>query len=572
MDASNPTPTEAELESFRRQWREEVQARSRPKAGASENPQAAQSGSSSKQQPSKRSAAPAVPNNPRDADDDNEDEDQVDDGAPQQRYDGAEETESGRRVAESKPANKSVPESALEHYEEAVKRETQGNLGDSVNLYRKAFRLDSAVQDHYKKKHFPPSAFPPPKPTNPNPSNASVTVPNTAHHSLQGLPPTLTELVADFSKLSIPGLDPPTDLSPPPPCPISSLPEELLADILIHVAVSDVATFARLSLVCKRLAYLVMTEERVWRRIVAGREYGFAAMHFRWACEVSGSPLLQPTTSTRQPHLPTTLHPPPTDPSHEDEEITARREDVALATAALHAQTLIPKPYPTHRALFRSRPRIRFNGCYISTVNYTRPGASSSNTLNWASPVLIVTYYRYLRFFRDGTVISLLTTAEPHDVVAHLSKENLHQAHGGSLLPQAVMKDALRGRWRISGAPPRKAVEELAGSAAVAVPGDVGTSTALADDENDHEDQEEAQEEEEEEEGTVHIETEGVTPKYVYKLALAIGSAGRGARNNKLAWKGYWSYNRLTDDWAEFGLKNDRAFYWSRVKSWGKGL
>ena len=34
-----------------------------------------------------------------------------------------------------------VPESALEHYEKAVERETQGQLGDSLDLYRKAFKV-----------------------------------------------------------------------------------------------------------------------------------------------------------------------------------------------------------------------------------------------------------------------------------------------------------------------------------------------------------------------------------------------------------------------------------------------
>jgi F-box protein 9 len=33
------------------------------------------------------------------------------------------------------------PRSALEHYEKAVERESQGNLGDSLDLYRKAFRV-----------------------------------------------------------------------------------------------------------------------------------------------------------------------------------------------------------------------------------------------------------------------------------------------------------------------------------------------------------------------------------------------------------------------------------------------
>jgi F-box protein 9 len=33
------------------------------------------------------------------------------------------------------------PRSALEHYEKAVERESQGSLGDSLNLYRKAFKV-----------------------------------------------------------------------------------------------------------------------------------------------------------------------------------------------------------------------------------------------------------------------------------------------------------------------------------------------------------------------------------------------------------------------------------------------
>ena len=48
---------------------------------------------------------------------------------------------------------------------------------------------------------------------------------------------------------------------------------------------------------------------------------------------------------------------------------------------------LVPSPYPTYLSLFRRRPRIRFNGCYISTVNYTRPGASSPLAISWNTPL-----------------------------------------------------------------------------------------------------------------------------------------------------------------------------------------
>lgn len=116
----------------------------------------------------------------------------------------------------------------------------------------------------------------------------------------------------------------------------------------------------------------------------------------------------------------------------------------------------------------------------------------------------------------------------------------MHKNHGA--LPSAPMKDALLGRWRLTG-------PELPSSSSLTTAGDeVG---------------------QQEKEGTLLIETAGATPKYFYKMVLSLGTAGRGAKNNKLSWQGYWSYNRLTDDWGEFGLKNDRPFYWSRVKSYG---
>ena len=40
------------------------------------------------------------------------------------------------------------------------------------------------------------------------------------------------------------------------------------------------------------------------------------------------------------------------------------------------------------------------------------------------------------------------------------------------------------------------------------------------------------------------------------------------AKNTKLAWKGYWSYNKITDDWAEFTLRNDRAYAFRHVRGW----
>ena len=356
---------------------------------------------------------------------------------------------------------------------------------------------------------------------NPNPSNAPVTVPNPAHHSLGGPPvSTISQLIASFASLSIPTVEPPTEESSPPPCPISVIPSEILIGILLQTAIFDVASFARLSLVCKCFAHLVATEDRIWKRVCLGSEYGFGAMRYAWNCSISGSALPSDLNIFSLDSL----------------SITPKHEPTSPASLFPLSHT-----YPTYAIMFRQRPRIRFNGCYISTVNYIRPGGATASQVSWINPVHIVTYYRYLRFFRDGSCCSLLTTAEPADVVHYLTKENMTSyEHGQGMLPSAVMKHALRGRWRLSGNP-----------------------RGTKDDS-----------EQEEEEGNVHIETEGVDPdKYIYKMELALKSAGRtgGTRNNKLNWRGFWSYNKLTDDWAEFGLRNDKSFFWSRVKSYGKG-
>ena len=172
--------------------------------------------------------------------------------------------------------------------------------------------------------------------------------------------------------------------------------------------------------------------------------------------------------------------------------------------------------------------------------------------------MLIVTYYRYLRFYEDGSCISLLTTAEPAEVVHQLVKDNLGRSFAQGA-PGAVMNQGVRGRWRLSGDPFKE-------------------KSIMREEEEGQE--RKSEEHQEEEEGIVHIETEGAdaatkNPKYVYKMMLALQNAGGGkrgkTRNNKMAWLGYWSYNKLSDDWAEFGLKNDKPFFWSRVRSYEEG-
>jgi F-box protein 9 len=535
MEAPPANSTEEELEAFRQRWRQEVTTRAktqtRPSDRTSEPSQSGPGRPALVKQPS--NVGPSRPTGPSST--------RPDQSELLVNYhdlpDREEHLKLGNDAERPKATeHKKEPRTALEHYERAVEREGSGKMGDSVMLYRKAFKMDARVHEAYKNKHFPPVA-PMSKPAVPREvggSSRTSTVP-----LVPAQLSSISELLEAFSQLSIPPAEPETDLSDPPPCPIASIPGEILSEIFMHLAVRDLVAYGRLAQVCKRFAYNVMSEEQIWKRIALGRDVGFGAMHYHYACDWQGHSLSVPESSL----------------------------DHELSSSALY-HDLTPSIYPTYRSQFRNRPRIRFAGCYISTVNYQRPGANTESTFSWTPPVQVVTYYRYFRFFRDGTLISLLTTHEPANVVHHLTKANVHRQHAtGSSLPTAVMKDALVGRWRLSGsAPPHPSslnpelnLDDNTGPGTyIREPTPLDPITGIPIEES---------------EGDLLVETEGVAPKYMWKMQFGIGSAGRkdGTRNNKLNWKGFWSYNRLTDDWGEFGLKNDKAYYWSRVRSYGDG-
>ncbi|RDA93270.1 hypothetical protein CP533_6478 [Ophiocordyceps camponoti-saundersi (nom. inval.)] len=371
--------------------------------------------------------------------------------------------------------------SALDFYEAAMEKEAEGNMGDSLKLYRQAYRIDPRVDHRYREKHPPASP----------PATAPVPAPLPQFDSA-------ADLIASFAGLSI---VPVAEASSS--CPLAALPDELLVLVLSDVAAFDPGVLtAGAALACKRLAYLSATEQRIWRRVSLSTVYGFPAMHYRFCLDDNWEVLPDLDVHHHHPGSP-------------------------VSSAAL-----IPSTYASWSDMFRRRPRIRFNGCYISTVNYVRPGhhSASAAPAAWAgsSPVHIVTYYRYLRFFRDGSLISLLTTVHPADIVHQLTLDQLrlHRHADHSHSTHSPMRLALRGRWHL-------------------VPDDDETSLL--------------------------VETEGVGPKYLYSMHLLLRRAGRAACNNKLVWKSFHSYNKLTDDWAEFGLKNDKPFIFSRVRSYGMG-
>lgn len=85
------------------------------------------------------------------------------------------------------------------------------------------------------------------------------------------------------------------------------------------------------------------------------------------------------------------------------------------------AEVLWDKNY---ELMLKQRPYIKFEGVYISVVNYLRHGSNVDGSSSLLNPVHMITYYRYFRFYEDGKVLRLLTTDEPSTVVKHFAREN----------------------------------------------------------------------------------------------------------------------------------------------------
>ncbi|XP_078695624.1 F-box only protein 9-like isoform X1 [Branchiostoma floridae x Branchiostoma belcheri] len=77
-----------------------------------------------------------------------------------------------------------------------------------------------------------------------------------------------------------------------------------------------------------------------------------------------------------------------------------------------------PSQYGSWRDMYINRPHFRYDGVYISKTSYVRPGEQGLDT--FYRPFHVVEYYRYMRFFPDGTMLLLTCADEPHVVVPKL--------------------------------------------------------------------------------------------------------------------------------------------------------
>lgn len=123
--------TNPDLESFREQWRAEVRARNAGSSGAQ------QRSTTSGHAESFRASAPRASRTTNLSSGKPRIQDTDEDYVETRTFDSPEPSQ---EVKQDDQGN-NEPVTALEHYERAVEKEDQGSLGDSLQLYRRAFRV-----------------------------------------------------------------------------------------------------------------------------------------------------------------------------------------------------------------------------------------------------------------------------------------------------------------------------------------------------------------------------------------------------------------------------------------------
>jgi F-box protein 9 len=93
-----------------------------------------------------------------------------------------------------------------------------------------------------------------------------------------------------------------------------------------------------------------------------------------------------------------------------------------LKVWGLNLGSLIASPFDSWRHMYLQRPRIHFNGCYISKTSYLRYGENSFQDQSYR-PIQLVEYYRYLRFFPDGTCLMMTTGNSTHSTIPRVNRK-----------------------------------------------------------------------------------------------------------------------------------------------------
>ncbi|KDR80711.1 hypothetical protein GALMADRAFT_91284 [Galerina marginata CBS 339.88] len=384
-------------------------------------------------------------------------------------------------------ASPQTPVSALNVYGRAIEHEQRSELDQALLLYRQAFRLDDNVDRAYRREEMLKTILKEqqevmaPKPLD------EVDELATSFKEYATIQPTSAKIgphivTGTLASLVQGFLDTAPKFEPEnenQPVLLNVLPEELLVVVLGKLDPTSIERFARVS----KKARILSLDPGIWRKLVR---------------------------RTYQP------------PQITDYEVII---------------PVIEGFRWDFRRVYIEHPRLRLDGVYIATCHYVRPGLSENS---WVNTSHLITYHRYLRFYPNGQVLSLLANEEhtPQQIIPVLK-------------PTLRMNGLFFGQWKLVGTTVHITnLVDASGRFALPFSAAIGPNPPP-----------------EPYSSSTSTPASGEHARYVFLMTLNLRSRPLG-RWNRMDIQAYESLNIENGDVNPIVLKHERPFWFSKVRSY----
>lgn len=267
-------------------------------------------------------------------------------------------------------------------WERGISKEKSGSMTDAIKYYRKALRLEPNVERLYRQKLQEEWDL------SQKLANLEIRVESQNNDDVE----------VDGIELSTETTDEEEEVLP---CWIlDMLPDDILSMIVQEVILSSPISWVNLSLSCKKFNQLCFHESVPYRtfaeHIYSKQQYDRQALHLN-----------------------------------------------GIDNIKVMEENIWNNDY---RRMLKERPYIKFQGTYISVVNYLRHGAVQEGSSSLINPIHMITYYRYFRFYPNGKCLRLVTTEEPNVIVRQFSIENHSEMKESDICSWSLSLDHSFGR------------------------------------------------------------------------------------------------------------------------------
>lgn len=388
--------------------------------------------------------------------------------------------------------SKSREQFAMEFFELATAKEQINQFSDAADFYRKSYKLDEKVDLKYREKHFKK------KPAESNSESAPAKP--TVKLNLGKID--VAKLLQSFETSEI------LPENEEEPVPISILPNEIIEHIMIILLNDYTPSWVNLSLACKKFAFIGFHNKNIWRVLAEKLVYPNQVYKLE-DCDEGGDE----------------------DESEKEYGITPEETQRRFEEQQQLQLALVRSQWGFNfKKMLAERPFLKYQGVYISKVTYMREGGRAENSNGWNLPLRIITYYRYYRFYPDGTCLKMMSIVEPAKVVRRLHK-GFKVSELEIPLPEGPQHHL---QHHHSWLQVRR-----------------GTFTITLD-------------------GHVETNCEGSVPQYRFIDKFKIVHGGRHTRHSKLEWLEMGFYNPETEKYNTLSRENERDFIFSRVRSYAE--